>query len=327
MVCSAGGHCTEAGQRAAPHFRGGTHRNPGGRGRGATVQVGVSAADQPPESGRRGGDVDVLPVVPAKDRASNPRVFASLRRAATLVRDGVPRGLVREGRAMTGAKGKGGWREATFEGAPRFAERFMRIDELREYDDDADTAPALEPIAGTPAAGRVEALKAASADRLHLLGQVVEVLDLVHRCGVAHRNVKPCKVIVTPDLRAVLIGFGQARAGEAETTEEGRIVGTPLFMSPEILRGEVATPASDLYAVGVMLFELLTGRWPFGFDVRETLVLKLQGPAPAPSSVAPRVEPDLDRLCADLLDRDPAKRPTAAEILRVLRASSSQRRS
>jgi serine/threonine protein kinase len=89
-------------------------------------------------------------------------------------------------------------------------------------------------------------------------------------------------------------------------------------MSPEVLRGEPATPATDFYAVGTMVFEALTGRRPFEGSLHHVLESRLGEAAPAPSSIVPDVEADLDRLCVALLDRDPGRRPGAEAILYVL---------
>ena len=165
------------------------------------------------------------------------------------------------------------------------------------------------------------------ASRLRpLLTQLVMAIDAVHRSGIVHRDIKPSNVFETAAGRVVLLGFELA-ASISEPRPHGgdTIIGTPIYIAPEVLRGERATEATDFYAVGTMLFEALTGRLPFEWEHLATLLKrKLREPAPLPSDVAQGVPADLDQLCAALLDRDPAKRPGAGAILRALEASAPQ---
>jgi serine/threonine protein kinase len=188
-----------------------------------------------------------------------------------------------------------------------------RVYELFVGDD--DTAFSMERIEGADLDVRLGAPEPGTAA---LLAQLVRILELVHRSGIVHRDVKPAHVMVTLEHRVVLLGFELAVPVSGVRTPEETVVGTPAYMSPEVLRGEPATPATDFYAVDTMIFEALTGRLPFEGDVRHLLRCKLNEPAPAPSSFLPSVDADLDQLCVALLDRDPSRRPGAEEILRVL---------
>lgn len=158
-------------------------------------------------------------------------------------------------------------------------------------------------------------------DRLReALGQLAGALREIHRLGIVHCDVKPQNICVTPEGRVVLLDFGVSRLpGESSADGEGTLVGTPNYMAPERLRGEPASPANDLYAVGVILFEALTGRLPFMSEsIMALLRRKLSDAPPIPSELVPGVPADLNQLCVELLDRDPAKRPTADDVIRRL---------
>jgi serine/threonine protein kinase len=166
------------------------------------------------------------------------------------------------------------------------------------------------------------------------LRQLVEAVAALHEAGKLHRDLKPSNVLVTPEGRVVVLDFGlvssstfvEPEALEAERTVGGCMFGTPAYMSPEQAAGEAVTPASDWYAVGTMLYEALTGQLPFDGSVLEILRNK-EGHEPLPPSEIVRGVPDdLDQLCRDLLRRDPARRPTGAEILHYLTGHSSPRR-
>lgn len=149
-----------------------------------------------------------------------------------------------------------------------------------------------------------------------LLSQLVQAIDSVHRNGVIHCDINPAHVFNTSNHRLVLVGFEFAVSKLETWMHEDCVRGNPTYMAPEAIRGEPVTEATDFYAVGIMLFEALTGRRPFNGS--RMFVSKMQEPAPLPSDVATGVPKDLNHLCAILLDRDPARRPCAAAILEAL---------
>ena len=141
----------------------------------------------------------------------------------------------------------------------------------------------------------------------------------LHRAGIVHRDLKPSNVMVDPDGRVVVLDFGVvARYGGPRSDDAAprERVGTIAYMAPEQVGGDACGPAADWYAVGVVLFEALTGRLPF--DGPERLHEKVTFAAPSPRSLAGDLPADLVELCERLLERDPARRPDDAEVLRWL---------
>ncbi|MEM7355679.1 MAG: protein kinase, partial [Acidobacteriota bacterium] len=143
----------------------------------------------------------------------------------------------------------------------------------------------------------------------------------LHNAGKVHRDLKPHNVLVTPEGRVVILDFGIAREVAptlAQLTAEAGFLGTLTYMAPEQARGEAATPASDWYAIGVMLFEALTGHLPFTGALSKVMSDKLQKTAPSPADRIQGLPEDLVELCEDLLEREAVHRPSADEILERL---------
>jgi len=150
------------------------------------------------------------------------------------------------------------------------------------------------------------------------LRQLLEGLSALHEAGKVHRDVKPSNVLVTRVGRVVLLDFGLVT--EAPSAVASAIVGTPAYMAPEqAALGEIGPPA-DLYAVGVMLYELLTGTVPMQGSPRQMLVEKQTREPPPPASIVRGIPDDLNTLCVKLLRFQPALRPTASEALDSLAA-------
>ncbi|MGH9459162.1 MAG: serine/threonine-protein kinase PknK, partial [Thermoanaerobaculia bacterium] len=150
--------------------------------------------------------------------------------------------------------------------------------------------------------------------------------------NIVHRDLKPSNIMITP--RGVkVLDFGVAKfdgpttGGDEATmlqTRPGMLLGTLRYMSPEQASADHITPASDMFSLGVVLFEALTGRHPFPATTNRALLHAILGePAPAPSSIRPELPPALDALVRHLLEKEPAKRPTAIEVRAALRGLTS----
>jgi serine/threonine-protein kinase len=144
--------------------------------------------------------------------------------------------------------------------------------------------------------------------------QILQAAGYAHRHGVVHRDLKPHNVIVTDEGSLKVTDFGIARAGASEMTETGSIMGTAQYLSPEQAQGHTAGPVSDLYSLGVVLFEMLTGRVPFTGETPVSVALKhLSEPPPRPSDLRPGVPPALERVVLRALEKDPERRFASAE--------------
>jgi beta-lactam-binding protein with PASTA domain/predicted Ser/Thr protein kinase len=147
-----------------------------------------------------------------------------------------------------------------------------------------------------------------------LIRQVLEGARFAHRHGVVHRDLKPQNVIVDADGKATVTDFGIARAGVSEITQAGSVMGTPHYLSPEQAQGFEVTAVSDLYSVGVMLYEALTRRVPFEADSAVAIAMKQVSQAPQrPSSINPQVSPALDAVVMRALEKEPGQRFQSAD--------------
>jgi eukaryotic-like serine/threonine-protein kinase len=150
--------------------------------------------------------------------------------------------------------------------------------------------------------------------------QVADALDAAHGRGIVHRDIKTTNVLITRGGRIKVGDFGIARAfAEAQITMPGTTLGSVHYFSPEQARGELVTSASDIYSLGLVLFEMLTGRraWT-GDSAGAVAVARLAGDPPAPSSVHSGVPAALDAIVKRALARAPGDRPTAADLSAAL---------
>jgi serine/threonine-protein kinase len=142
-----------------------------------------------------------------------------------------------------------------------------------------------------------------------IVRQILDAAGFGHRHGVIHRDLKPMNVIVDATGLVTVTDFGIARAGVSDITEEGSVMGTAHYLSPEQAQGLEVGPESDLYSVGVILYECLTGRVPFEGDSAVAIALRqMSEQPPAPSAWNPDVSPALDAVVMKALRRDPYER-------------------
>jgi beta-lactam-binding protein with PASTA domain/predicted Ser/Thr protein kinase len=144
--------------------------------------------------------------------------------------------------------------------------------------------------------------------------QILAALRVAHRQGLVHRDIKPHNVLVDDEGRVKVTDFGIARAGPSQMTEEGSIIGTAQYLSPEQAQGAPVTPASDLYSVGIVLYELLTGTVPFAGESPVELAMKHLSKVPEPPShIRPEVPRDLDFVVMRALAKAPSERYQSAD--------------
>ncbi len=156
------------------------------------------------------------------------------------------------------------------------------------------------------------------------LVQLASGVRALHAVGTLHRDLKPSNVRVTDDGRVVLLDFGVvAEIGARGHAAQRGLVGTPAYMAPELIDMPEPGPASDWYAVGVILYEALTGRRPFSGELPMILQAKARFEPDRPERFQPDLPPDLCDLCMALLARAPEDRPTGAEVLERLGASAA----
>jgi eukaryotic-like serine/threonine-protein kinase len=147
-----------------------------------------------------------------------------------------------------------------------------------------------------------------------LIRQVLEAAGFAHRHGVVHRDLKPQNVIVDDEGKATVTDFGIARAGASEITQAGSVMGTPHYLSPEQAQGQAVTAVSDLYSIGVILYEALAARVPFEADSAIAIAMKQVSNTPQrPSSINPTVTPALDAAVMRALEKDPGQRFQSAD--------------
>jgi eukaryotic-like serine/threonine-protein kinase len=205
----------------------------------------------------------------------------------------------------------------------------------------------MELLAGETLAQRLQRGRLAPSAARALADKLAAALAVAHASGVIHRDLKPANIMLVPDERApggervVITDFGLARRtvdGEEASTGQARgevggratatgvLLGSPAYMAPEQVRGGRIGPAADIYALGVVLFEVVTGRLPFGGDSPlEVAGARLERDAPRALSIVPDLDPRWDEVLARCLARDPARRfARVEEIPRALDSVSSE---
>jgi hypothetical protein len=163
-----------------------------------------------------------------------------------------------------------------------------------------------------------------------MAAQLLRALSYAHRRGVIHRDVKPSNILVTAGGTVKVADFGIARIVEEEDGSEvgkpGEIVGSARYMSPEQLMGKEATPRSDVYSVGVLLYHCLTGRPPFSGDVRALAQQHIHEDPTPPRKLNPKISPQMEAVILKALAKDPDHRyPSAVAMLDAIDVEPSPR--
>jgi len=232
-------------------------------------------------------------------------------------------------------------------GDPEFRERFQRearasarldhpnIVQVYDFDQIEERAfLAMQLLEGGTLRDRVVAAHAKGqrlprAEAARIVEQVAAGLAYAHRLGIVHRDIKPSNIMFSREGRAVVGDFGIARmlgatqAGAAQLTQTGVGIGTPEYMSPEQVQGTDLDARSDEYALGIVAYELLTGRPPFVGETPFTIILKqVREPLPPPSSFDPTIGQRTERVLLKALAKDPAHRfPGTEEFASALTAA------
>jgi serine/threonine-protein kinase len=216
---------------------------------------------------------------------------------------------------------------------PEFLERFLREAEISRALNhpnivrilergEVERVPyfSMELLAGETLQGFIRSWGAAEPrTAAQVVAQVAEALDFAHSKGVVHRDLKPSNIMLLLDGTAKVMDFGIARARRfGGMTTTGGFLGTPDYVAPETIEGGVTEPRSDLYALGAVFYELLTGRRPFTGDTAFAILQKhCREEPPPPSQLDKRVPAELEALVLRLLRKAPSERPASAEELVV----------
>jgi serine/threonine-protein kinase len=163
------------------------------------------------------------------------------------------------------------------------------------------------------------------ADRLRICGQVAEALDYAHLQGVIHRDVKPGNVLLTPGDEAKLSDFGLSLISGDQSDQSGTIRGTPAYMSPEQAQGKPLDHRSDLYSVGVMLYECATGGVPFVGDPLSVICQHKSAAPLSPRRKNPEIWSTLESLILSLLEKHRSKRPAAGNLVALALLEEAER--
>jgi serine/threonine-protein kinase len=152
---------------------------------------------------------------------------------------------------------------------------------------------------------------------LGIVERLARALAHAHRAGLVHRDVKPANVLVDlPHRQVKLTDFGVAHAADAERSRSGLVLGTPTYMSPEQLAGSAVDGRSDLYSLGVMLFQLLTGELPYAATSLGELLRQIAQAGPRPlRSLRPELSPELEAILSRVLQKQPALRYADGDAL------------
>jgi len=155
-------------------------------------------------------------------------------------------------------------------------------------------------------------------DAVAFVEQILAAAKFAHRKGIIHRDLKPQNVLIDDEGRAKVADFGIAGGEASDITQAGTVMGTAEYLSPEQAEGRETTPRSDIYSIGVILYEALTGKVPFTGDSAVTVALKQVTETPArPSALNPKVPPAIDAVVMRALSKDPDERYKDADAFKT----------
>ncbi len=203
---------------------------------------------------------------------------------------------------------------------------------------DGDAYIVMEYVEGESLAARLDRGPLRPADAAAIGTQVAAALEAAHARGIVHRDLKPANIQLSPQGVVKILDFGIARVApttdddsrvtitRSPLTKPGVVLGTPAYMSPEQVEGRPVGPPSDVFSLGVILFETLTGRRPFeGRDSMSLAVAIATAPAPDLRALAPTVPEPLTGIVSQALDKQPERRPTAVALRTALADSARER--
>ena len=181
----------------------------------------------------------------------------------------------------------------------------------------------MEEVNGSSFASRLQDL--CLHDRLRICGQVAEALDYAHLQGVVHRDVKPGNVLLTTCDEAKLSDFGLSLVTDDRNDQSGTIRGTPSYMSPEQAQGKSLDHRTDLYSLGVMVYECATGELPFIGHKMSVIGQHVRATPTAPRFKNPQISPTLESLILSLLEKHPSRRPPSGNVVALALDEEAER--
>ncbi|NUP75825.1 MAG: serine/threonine protein kinase, partial [Sinomonas sp.] len=194
-----------------------------------------------------------------------------------------------------------------------------------DYGEDRGSAYlVMELVPGEPLSAILEREKVLSPDRtLNIMAQTARALAVAHARGLVHRDIKPGNLLITPDNRVKVTDFGIARlADQVPLTQTGQVMGTAQYLAPEQATGQQATGSSDIYSLGVIGYESLTGHRPFSGESQIAIALAQVNDAPPP--LPEQIPPPVRALLMSMLSKDPRNRP--ANAIKLAEAAEAIRR-
>ena len=178
----------------------------------------------------------------------------------------------------------------------------------------------MEYLRGTDLKSGIRSHGALDPKKVAQIGsQICGALSVAHKHEIIHRDIKPQNIMVLPDGNIKVMDFGIARAKNSHLTQDNNVLGTAHYVSPEQARGQELGPTSDLYSLGVVMYECATGHVPFDGDDAISVAVKQMNELPVPpSQINPAVDPDLERIILRCMEKDPANRFQTADELRAV---------